>query len=142
MENSRTPILENTTVMYPYACEDEIGSIVRAFQQNVNFWYPTMSKSKINELETKIKKGNLDQSTHSCLALLMMALGCASRSLVSTFMNDDVDSEESEYQRRQRLMGQVYFDGAIKKMHMVFMDVSIEAAQCLLFTASVSPCHP
>jgi hypothetical protein len=135
LEHLRLPIPEKPAIMYPYVSNDVVGCIIDAFQRNINFWYPTMSEDKRIDLEAKIVAGNLDQSCHSCLALLLMALGCACDSIATVFIGDEVDLEDSDYQRQRRAMGEMYFDGAMKRLHFAHVEICVEAAQCLLFVA-------
>jgi len=121
--------------MYPYLSSDVVERIIDAFQQNINFWYPTMSKNKIRDLKAKITPGDLDQSCHSCLALLLMTLGCACDSISTIFTGGESDMEDSEYQRQRRAMAETYFDGAMKRLHTANFEISTDAAQCLLFTS-------
>lgn len=121
--------------MYPYVSRVDIEHIIQAFQHNVNFWYPTMSVAKIEASEARIIAGELDNSTASCLALLMMALGCASQSVSGLAVGTEPTKEEVEYQRSRRALADMYMDGVLKKLHIAHMEVSADATQCLFFTA-------
>jgi hypothetical protein len=135
LEHLRPAVPEKPAALYPYVSSDVVERIVNTFQRNINFWYPTMSKSKIRDLEAKINVGNLDHSCHSCLALLLMALGCACDSIATVFTGGEVDMEDTEYQRQRRAMGEMYFDGAMKRLHTAHFETSTDAAHCLLFTS-------
>ena len=135
LEHLRPPVLEKPTAMYPYVSGDVVEQIIEAFQQNINFWYPTLSKDKVQDLTAKITSGDLDQSCNSCLALLLMALGCACDSIATVFKGGDVDMEDSEHQQQRRRMAESYFDGAMKRLHTASFEISTDAAQCFLFTS-------
>lgn len=61
--------------------EEEVDSILGAFEHAVNFWYPTTSRDQLQDARTMITNGNFDDDDglRVCLALLTMALGCASK---------------------------------------------------------------
>ena len=135
LEQHRSPVLEKRSVMYPYVSPDTIEVIIDAFQQNINFWYPTLSQQKIDSLKATIISGDLDQSCHSCLALLLMALGCACDSIAPLFKGGDVDLTATEYHQQRREMAESYFDGAMKRLHTASFEISIDAAECSLLAS-------
>lgn len=135
LEQARPPMSGSwQTPMMPYAGTTEIDKIVEAFQQNINFWYPTMAKSIIDPLKSKLLMGQLGNDCDSSLALLMMALGCACEATTSAFP-DDSDSAKPDFQPQRRKMGDMYFDCAVSRMHIAYQEVSRSALHCLLFTA-------
>ncbi|KAF2836365.1 putative C6 transcription factor [Patellaria atrata CBS 101060] len=135
LESSRPQLPERTSFIYPYATTAEIDKILDAFQRNVNFWYPTMSLTRLMELRTRLISGGLNSNTDSCLALLVMALGCASGLVESECDYASCSNNMSDIRRPHRIMSEVYFDGAMKMIHRAFMDMTTDAAQCLFFAA-------
>jgi hypothetical protein len=97
-----------------------------------------MSKDKLDDIQSRISNGNLDDSIDSCLELLIMALGCASQAVSLLFNNPDPSAEDLEYQQSQRRLAEVYFDGALKRLHAAHLEIFTEATQCLFFVALVS----
>lgn len=135
IEQSRSPVPERPTAMFPYVGGDDLGQIILSFQYNVNFWYPTMSYAKINDLRLKVTEGNVGNDTPSCLALMVLALGCASQSVEKMYSGDEPSPTEMDYQRSRRAMAEMYFDGVLKKIHIAHMEMSTAATQALFFVA-------
>ncbi|KAK3355524.1 hypothetical protein B0H65DRAFT_50592 [Neurospora tetraspora] len=81
LEQSRPRIRTKTAYIHPYMTEEEVDSILGAFEHAVNFWYPTTSRDQLQDARTMITNGNFDDDDglRVCLALLTMALGCASK---------------------------------------------------------------
>ncbi len=81
LEQCRTPIRTGHTSVYLYTKPEDVEEILLSFEQTVNFWYPTMSRTQIHNarmIMTTVPTATLeDDSVHICLALLTMALGCA-----------------------------------------------------------------
>lgn len=103
--------------MLPYIGIQKLDGIISAFQGNVNFWYPTLTCQMVNSLQRKVSSDNIDTSTTSCLALLTMALGAASQSVIakSRHMNN-VQSETEEGHSVEdevscKALADMYFDG-------------------------------
>lgn len=84
----------------------------------------------------RIISRNFDNDTESCLALLIMALGCASGLIVST-CNEPMGQSDSMGRRQHRVMAEVYVDGAMKMIHRAFVDVTTDAVHCLFFASCV-----
>lgn len=118
----------------PFVDATEINRIIDAFQENINFWYPTMAKSIIEPLKVKLSTGQLGNDCDSCLALLLMALGCACEATTSA-LQEDSDPTRLDFQSQRRRMGDMYFDSAVSRMHIAYQEVSRSALHCLLFTA-------
>ena len=141
LEQGRSPMVISQNPMYPYVDSETVNGILEAFQRNVNFWYPTLSQSQVERVKAVLEGGvPSDESVLSCLTLLIMALGCASQaatSLRAAEINAEVEGEKQWRLRRSR-MGNVYFQLALKKLHLVHLDVSSESTQCLFFTTYVS----
>ncbi|KUI57387.1 hypothetical protein VP1G_04701 [Cytospora mali] len=141
LEQSRPQFkMRATGIMYPFVTDEEMDAILGAFQHNANFWYPTMSQHQLEKVRLMVKCCNAgvaeEQSVEGCLTFLTMALGCASQTvagLVSprTAMTD----EELKMRRKRRETGDFYFDHALRRLHIVHMDVGSTATQCLFFTA-------
>ena len=136
LEKSRVSLPERTKgVIYPYLPAEDVGNNVLAFQKNINFWYPVMSNTRIRELEAKVNAVDLNPSIGSCLALLLMALGCASESIAAVYTGSEVDAEETDLQGQKRSLSEIFFDGALKMIHFAQMETSAESTQCLFYTA-------
>jgi hypothetical protein len=135
LESSRPSLPLSTHTMHPYASEEEVAEIVQSFEMNVNFWYPTMTRSVTIELQQRILSGLLDDSTNSCLAYLIMALGCATQLVHAITENVTSNMDEKAATRKYRAMSKMYFDIALKKIHIAQSECSKEATQCLFFTA-------
>ena len=117
--------------------EEEVDSILDAFGHAVNFWYPTTSSDQLHNARALITNGNFEDNDELCvcLALLVMALGCASK--VTAGLMESAAVPESEQRRRAtyRATGDMYFESALKKLYVAHMDVSSIATQCLFFVA-------
>ncbi|RLM00075.1 hypothetical protein CFD26_105778 [Aspergillus turcosus] len=133
LESSRAPLTTRPATVHPYASRSEIDRIMHSFQRNVNFWYPTMSIGQTAEVQVHIAAGVFGDSVKSCLALLVMALGCASELICSYAGNEDPDSEELELRSHRRAMGEIYFDCAFKKIYLAQADCSVDAVQSIFF---------
>lgn len=126
--------------MYPYVDTETVEGILEAFQKNVNFWYPTLSQSQMEKVRGVLEGGvPADESVLCCLTLLIMALGCVSQAATSLreAENHGEVEEEKQWRIRRAKMGNVYFQLALKKLHIVHLDVSSESTQCLFFTTYV-----
>ena len=121
--------------MFPYVGSEDLGQIILSFLYNVNFWYPTMSYAKINDLRQIVTEGNVGNNTVSCLALMVLALGCASQSVEKMYDGDEPSPVEVDYQRSRRSMAEMYFDGVLKKIHTAHLEMSTAATQALFFVA-------
>ncbi|KAK9642893.1 hypothetical protein HCH54_008332 [Aspergillus fumigatus] len=139
LESSRAPLAPRPTTVHPYASRSEIDRVVHSFQRNVNFWYPTMSVAQAAEVQVHIAAGVFGDSVKSCLALLVMALGCASELICSYAAHEDPNSEELELRSHRRAMGEIYFDCAFKKIYLAQAECTVDAVQSLFFTAYIPP---
>ncbi|KAG5949932.1 hypothetical protein E4U53_005631 [Claviceps sorghi] len=132
LEQSRSSLPIKQSTIYPFVASDEVDSILESFEHNVNFWYPTMSRRQIEQTRSLINSGvTLEDSIDACVALLTMALGCASQ--VTTDMENASSESEQDARRRisRRQMGDVYFNAALKKVYVSHLDVTSLSAQCL-----------
>lgn len=93
-----------------------------------------MRCSDLEKVQLKISSGCLEPSCQSCLALLVMALGCVG----SLFVNDHADSVEisstCDKNQERKNMAEACFDGAMKMLYMAHSEMNIEASQCLFLT--------
>lgn len=134
LESTRPPLPSRPVAIHPYIGKYELDETVQSFERNINFWYPTMSRERTTQLRREIMSGVIDESTGSCLAFLVIALGCAGE-LVCTFADhENADNESLDLQNQRRTMGELYFDIAFKKVYLAQAECSVEAAQCLFFT--------
>jgi len=138
----------STPSMLPFTSSDEVESIVESFQQNINFWYPTLARSHLDQITDKILRGVLGNDCESCLALLVMALGCAC-DVTASALDNDSENEAAELtegprsrserafrpQSHRQKMGGLYFDCAMSRLHFAYQEVSRPALQCLMYTA-------
>ncbi|KAF9888815.1 hypothetical protein FE257_008184 [Aspergillus nanangensis] len=127
LEYGRPPFSNKRYAIFPSVSMSEVKSMVSTFQQTYNFWCPTMSFDDLNLLQSRISHDNLEPSCQSCLALLVMALGCVGASV----MDEDISINESQRLKEQ---GAVWFNAAMKMLHLAQLEMSVEACQCLLFT--------
>lgn len=102
--------------------------MVGIFQRTYNFWFPTISLDDLKSLQLRIWQENLEPSCQSCLALLVMALGC-----VGASVTDQEDSSESRSEQL-KLQGASWFTAAMKMLHLAHIEMNVEACQCLLLT--------
>lgn len=145
LERSRPALLLLTRsgVACPMAGPSEVDAMLVAFQTGVNFWYPTMSQAQVERvraaasLDAGILWGDED-SVEACLALLTLALGCAGQAARGRPGSGDAEAEgegEVRWRLLRRRVGDMYFENALKKMHVAHLHVTSEAIQCLFFAA-------
>lgn len=140
LEQSRPPVkMRPTSIMYPFVSNEEMDATLEAFQNNVNFWYPTMSRHQLDKVRLVVKCFSAgvaeDHTVESCLAHLTMALGCASQTVAGLISKAPLADEDLKRRAQRREMGDLYFDHALRRLHVAHMDVSSVATQCLFFTA-------
>ncbi|KAJ3497223.1 hypothetical protein NLG97_g2068 [Lecanicillium saksenae] len=138
LERSRPPLVVSHVTLFPYLSQDELSEILRSFEDNVNFWYPTASQGQLRMVRSVLGAGAPEKdSLESCLALLVMALGCASQATSNLDAGDGslLAADAAKKRAARRKMGDVYFGGALKKLHIVHLSLSSTAAQCLFFVA-------
>jgi hypothetical protein len=121
--------------MLPYLTSTEIEQIIYSFEHNVNSWYPTVSQTKLKMARSLIAAGKLDDSTTSCFVLSVMALGCTSQACSGLVAGVNLSMDEKQYRASRREMAQLYMDGLLKKLHLVHMEMSAPAVQCLFLVA-------
>lgn len=140
LEQARPPVkMRAASILCPFVADEDMEGILDAFQGNVNFWYPTLSRHQLDKVRLMVKcfnAGAADQHTvESCLAHLVMALGCASQTVAGLISGAPFTEEEMKRRAQRREMGDLYFDHALRRLHVVHMDVGSVATQCLFFTA-------
>lgn len=117
--------------MIPYVSNSEIDQTLASFEHTVNFWYPTVSQTALKSARALLCTGNVDDSTSSCLAFLLMALGCAGEACSDLAMVTNLDENAMEYGASRKAMANVYMDGLLKRAHLVHMEMSTISVQCL-----------
>jgi len=135
LEQSRPPIKIRESTMYPYICDTEMDQIITSFEQTINFWYPTMSRAKLKAARSVLSAGDMDDSTTSCIASLIMALGCAGQVTVGLATENNLTDGEINYRASRRAMADMCMDRVLKKLHLAHMEMSTTATQCLFFVA-------
>ncbi|KAL1960100.1 hypothetical protein VTO42DRAFT_272 [Malbranchea cinnamomea] len=135
LENTRPALPLRTPGMHPYASRHDVETMVEDFSRTVNFWYPTMTHFKLRELQHRIVSGHLDETVQSCLALLVMALGAASGLIAPIAMDDVPEPEDTKQKSQHKILSELYFDSALRRIHVAHMECSVESAQCLFFAA-------
>ncbi|KAK2784023.1 hypothetical protein FQN53_008831 [Emmonsiellopsis sp. PD_33] len=135
LENSRPPFPQLPSPVQPYLSRNDIERTVESFSLNVNFWHPTMLRAKLNTLKEIIISGRLDDSTTSCLALLVMALGSASTMVASLAKYNDPTAAEMNDRSQSKVTSELFFDNALKRIHVAQMECTVDAAHSLLLVA-------
>jgi len=135
LEQSRAPVHMRQSTMIPYVNSADIDKIVISFEHTVNFWYPTVSQAKLKATRSQMSSGQIDDNSSSCLSFLIMALGCASQSTAGMSQGVNFSNEELDYRASRKSMADMYFDGLLKKLHIVHMEMSATAVQCLFLVA-------
>ncbi|KAL5586183.1 hypothetical protein FOBRF1_016053 [Fusarium oxysporum] len=136
LEQARPPLAVASNPMYPYVDAEDITSMLEAFERNINFWYPSMSQEQLGNLRATLQTGMPSEDTvHSCLCLLTLALGCASQAAEDLRFTAEPDAAEKDRRLRKRKLGDIYFQLALKKLHVAHLQVDSGSTQCLFFTA-------
>ncbi|KAK9351852.1 hypothetical protein V1523DRAFT_397973 [Lipomyces doorenjongii] len=84
----------------------------------------------------KISSGIFDESTETCIALLVIALGCAGYLICPFVENENSDCDDVDSRSQRRTTSELYFDIAFKKIRLAQAECSVEAVQCLFFTGN------
>ncbi|KAG6000625.1 hypothetical protein E4U21_005277 [Claviceps maximensis] len=122
LEQSRSSLPIKQSILYPYVTSVDVDSILESFEYNVNFWYPTMSRRQVEQTRNLINKGvTPEDNIDVCVALLTMALGCASQ--VTSDMEDASSVSQQDARRRtsRRQMGDVYFNAALRMAYVAHL---------------------
>lgn len=143
LEQSRPPVqMRSPSIVYPFVSDEEADAILGAFQNNVNFWYPTLTRQQLDNVRLMAKcfhAGVAEEYTvQSCLALMIMALGCASQTIAGLVSAKGLSEDDLRRRSRQRDMGDVYFEHALRRLHVVHMDLGSASTQCLFFAGIYS----
>lgn len=128
LEYGRSSFQSKIYAIFPTVGLSEIRKRLSIFQQTYNFWFPTMSLADLKLVEMMIYQENLEPTSQSCLALLVMALGCVGASVM-----DEGESSDSESQQL-KLQAASWFTAAMKMLHLAHIEMSVEACKCLLLT--------
>lgn len=128
LEYGRPPFQSKLYGIFPSVGLSDVKNMVGVFQRTYNFWFPTISLDDLKSLQLRIWQENLEPSCQSCLALLVMALGC-----VGASMTDEESSSEGKSQQL-KLQGASWFTAAMKMLHLAHIEMNVEACQCLLLT--------
>lgn len=142
LEQARPPFRTRPMSMCPYASPQEVDAVFSAFEHGVNFWYPTVSRAQLKAMRgvmldasgAQFEAGGAGE-TLRCLALLTMALGCASQVIGGLAEGAAMGEAEWERRRARREVGDRYFDCVMRMLHVAHTDVSPAATHCLLFVA-------
>lgn len=124
LEHRRSPINYKPSLVYPYVSSYDIDRVIEAFQQKPNFWYPTVPLQQLSDVRLAIRQNQFNYSTSSCMAFLIMALGCVS-----------IKSTDGQQSRPELELGATYFDAALKMLHVAHLESSTDAALCLFLAA-------
>jgi hypothetical protein len=132
LENLR-PNLPVRRLVHPYTSQQDTDRIFYSFQRTVNFSYPVVSLSDLTECRSRVVSDELDDSLASCIALLVMALGCAAEVTSELLPREhEVDFTLSYHFRS---LSSVYFDAAIRQIHNAYSEISTRSAQSLMLAA-------
>jgi hypothetical protein len=136
LEHSRLSLKLSNSTLFPYLHQDDLSSILESFERNVNFWYPTVSQHQFEIIHSILATGApTDDSPQTCLALLIMALGCASQVTSNLTSAESFSAEEIKRRAARRRIGDIYFEGALKKLYVAHLTLNSTATQCLFFVA-------
>ncbi|PPJ52282.1 hypothetical protein CBER1_09561 [Cercospora berteroae] len=113
---------------------NEVSAAVQAFQATINFSYPTVTTNQLADVEHRVLEREIDDSIETRLALIVMALGCASQVVDGLANTGSTFSEDSQVQRSQ-VLAHTYFELYLQGLSGVHLEVSTTATQCLFFTA-------
>lgn len=140
LEQCRQPLTAKPTTVLPFVDSQDVDATLDAFERNINFWYPTMSLDQLETTREILNSGHGSEDTsETCLALLTMALGCASQVTQGLAAASATSDFEKEAERRNRAsrrrLGDLYFENALKRLYVAHTGVSSTATQCLFFVA-------
>jgi len=143
-------LLESTSPAIPFQprsirpvfTREEAERLLKSFQLNVNFWYPTVSKNTLQTLFEKMQDGFFGNTCEDCAALLVLALGAASELIKLVHSSGEHRGFESrQHQGELMSMATVCFDEAMKLLTVAYMEVSPIATQCVFLAAYVGPLY-
>lgn len=93
-----------------------------------------MARHVTEDIRSRLVAAKFDEDTYSCLSFLVMALGCAGELVGSLSYPGVRQPDQTNQQNQWRLLADIYFDCAFKKIHIAQAEFSAEAVQCLFFT--------
>ncbi|KAM7193457.1 lactose permease [Rhypophila sp. PSN 637] len=143
LEQSRSPLaLKPAIGIFHFLTPDEVDGILDSFSQNINFWYPTTSLDQMRAASDLILSG-VDlrdrPRPETVMALLIMALGCASQAVADFFPFSSLDSRRhpsiAESRSRAHNLSMVFFSSALPMIYAVHTTPSPTSTHCLFFTA-------
>jgi len=136
LEQARMPVRMATSQSYPYVATEDIERILSSFEHTVNFWYPTMSRRQLDRVRTNMTADTPEEDVASvCLALLTMALGCASHTVAGLTSPEPLSDDDLRQKATWREMGDAYFNSAMTRLPAAHTGVSSTATHCLFFVA-------
>lgn len=135
LEQSRSPITMHPSIVIPYVSASDIDQTIESFEHTINFWYPTVSLSLLKEARILVLAGRVGENTTSLIAFLIMALGCASQASSGLVDETELTKDEMDYRKSRKTLADMYMDGVLKNLHLVHMEISATAVQCLFLTA-------
>lgn len=135
LEQSRTPLPMNPSTMGVYVGVKVKEEISESFEHTVNFWYPIVSQATLANTHALLLGS--DDSTSSCLAYLIMALGCAGQACSGIVGGNPASSEDVEFRKEKTMLASMYMDRFLKRIYLVHMEMSTVSVQCLFLTAQV-----
>ncbi|EEY20357.1 C6 zinc finger domain-containing protein [Verticillium alfalfae VaMs.102] len=137
LEQARPPIKSRSSTWYPFVTPREVDEILESFGQTVNFWYPTMSQQQMAGVRALIVNGVPEEdSIEVCLALLTMALGLAGQVTANLASGTtSLTQKDRETRASKKAMADVYFDGVLKRLHVVHTHIGSTSTHCLFYVA-------
>ena len=136
LEKNRPPIPFQARSIRPVFTTDEVQRLITSFQNNVNFWYPTVSKITLQCLFERAQNGFVDNTCEDCAALLMLALGAASELIKPVHLENEQPSFEARRRQSELMtMASVCFEEAIKLLSLAYMEISTISTQCVFLAA-------
>lgn len=124
LEYNRAPIAISAGEM-PVIDNDTKTLLINCFQRNVNFWYPVLSIDIISDISLRTQ---FDQSSMSCLALMVLSLGAASGFVESQYNNKRGIGDHFN-------RGFQFFEQAYSRLPFIMMEDTHVAALCLFYFA-------
>jgi hypothetical protein len=91
----------------------------------------------LSSLRESLVRGasNENEDIDFCLAALTMALGLAGEVTAGLVEGHAESKEERERRASRKSLADAYFDGVMRRLHVVHAHVGSKATQCLFFIA-------
>lgn len=117
----------------------EIDDTFDSFSNTVNFWYPVSTTHQLSHLKSTLVNGapNENEDIDFCLAALTMALGLAGEVTAGLADGHTESKDQRERRASRKALADAYFDGVMRRLHVVHGHVGSKATQCLFFMAYV-----